>query len=44
MATIPDFTKVSLSGGEAPRGGDGLSDWAKRFERETGKSPEHFLW
>ena len=45
MATIPDFSQISLeSGSAASRGGDGLSDWAKRFERETGKSPEHFLW
>ncbi len=45
MATIPDFSQISLqSDSAAPRGGDGLSDWAKRFEAETGKSPEHFNW
>jgi methylmalonyl-CoA mutase len=45
MATIPDFTQVALqAGGAASAGGDGLSAWAKQFERETGKSPEHFIW
>jgi len=45
MATIPDFSQISLQSETATaRGGDGLAEWAKRFEQETGKSPEHFLW
>jgi methylmalonyl-CoA mutase len=45
MAAIPDFTQVPLqSDTAASRDGGGLSAWAKRFESETGKSPDHFNW
>ncbi|MFO1204797.1 MAG: methylmalonyl-CoA mutase [Burkholderiales bacterium] len=44
MATIPDFTQIAFQAGRGASGGDGLADWTERFENETGKSPEHFVW
>ena len=44
MATIPDFTQIAFQAGAGTSRGDGLAEWAKRFESETGKSPEHFVW
>ena len=44
MATIPDFTQIAFPAGAGALRGDGLAEWAKRFESETGKSPEHFVW
>ncbi|MBL8539736.1 MAG: methylmalonyl-CoA mutase [Betaproteobacteria bacterium] len=44
MATIPDFTQIAFQAGRGASGGDGLADWTRRFENETGKSPEHFVW
>ncbi len=44
MATIPDFTQIAFQAGAGASRGDGLAEWAKRFESETGKSPEHFVW
>src|SRR6266498_1716066 len=45
MTAFPDFTQVSLQPGNLPpQDGDGYTAWAKRFEKETGKSPEEFIW
>ncbi len=45
MTTIPDFTADRPQPGEAARrGAMAYADWAERFDAETGKSPEHFVW
>ena len=44
MAAFPDFTQVPLQSGNLPPAGDGYAAWAKRFQSETGQSPEAFIW
>ncbi len=45
MTPFPDFTQVSLQPGNLPpRDGNGYDSWAEEFRRETGKSPEEFIW
>jgi methylmalonyl-CoA mutase len=45
MTTFPDFTQVHLEpGNQPPANGNGLADWTKRFEAETGAKPESFIW
>ncbi len=44
MTGIPNFSEIHLDPQNAPGGGDSYADWAARFKKETGKSPEAFLW
>ncbi len=45
MTAIPDFTQVHLEPGNQPPGnGGGEAGWAERFEAETGRSPDAFIW
>jgi methylmalonyl-CoA mutase len=45
MTAFPDFTQVPLQAGNLPpQDGKGYSAWAERFRRETGKSPDDFIW
>ncbi len=43
MTGIPNFSEIHLDPQNAPGGGS-YADWAARFEKETGKTPEQFLW
>ncbi len=43
MTGIPNFSDIHLDTQNAPGGGS-YADWAARFKKETGKSPEEFLW
>jgi methylmalonyl-CoA mutase len=45
MTSIPDFTAIHLEpANRSPGNGGGHDAWVERFKRETGKSPEDFLW
>ncbi len=44
MTGIPNFSEIHLDPQNAPGGGGSFADWAARFKKETGKSPEEFLW
>ena len=45
MATFPDFTQVHLEPSNLqPGNGDGYAAWSARFKKETGQSPEEFIW
>jgi methylmalonyl-CoA mutase len=43
MTGIPNFSEIHLDTQNAPSG-ESHADWAARFKKETGKSPEQFLW
>jgi methylmalonyl-CoA mutase len=44
MTSNPDFTQLPLQPGNEPPVSGGVSDWAARFQAETGKSPNEVLW
>ena len=41
MKTIPDFTKIDFATTPAPAT---MADWRRRFEAETGHTPEHLAY